>query len=82
MPFELSNLSAALTALGSLVGLANKADTVEFNQKLIEVQKGLMATQVDFMKLLDENAMLKAELTRVHAYDFHHSVIWKKCPDG
>jgi hypothetical protein len=80
--FDASNLTAALTAIGSLIGLAGKADTVEFNQKIIEVQKGLIATQVDFLKLIEENVRLKADLENGKMWEFHHSVSWKKLPGG
>jgi len=79
---DLTNITAALSALGSLIGLANKANTVEFNQKLIEVQKVLIAIQGDFTKLSDENSQLKDELERERSYVFHHSVSWKQRPDG
>ncbi len=82
MNFDLSNLTAALSALGSLVGLASKANTVEFNQQVIEVQKSLLALQSDVTKLLDENRNLKEQLEMERSYSFHHSVNWKKQQDG
>jgi hypothetical protein len=82
MAFDLTNLTGALTALGSLVGLANNASSVEFNQKLIEVQQCLIGTQIDFLRLIEENSKLKAELQKEQSYDFHHSVSWKKQTDG
>jgi hypothetical protein len=82
MTLELSNLTAALSALASLVGLANKSNTVEFNQKLIELQQRLIAIQGDFATLMDENRRLKEQLDAERNYSFHHSVTWKKLADG
>ena len=39
MALDLDNLTKAVGALGSLVGLAGKADTVEYNRNVIELRK-------------------------------------------
>jgi len=82
MAFDLDNLTKAVGALGSLVGLAGKAGTVEYNRNVIELQQALIATQRDMQTLIDENAQLRNELSGLQSRTFHHSVEWKMNVDG
>ena len=82
MALDLDNLSKALAALGSLVGLAGKANTVEYNRNVIEMQQALIATQRDMQALMDENTRLHSELAGLQSRIFHHSVEWKRNVDG
>jgi len=82
MNFDFVALSGALGALKALTGIAKDVNNVEFNQQLIELQQKLLDVQSDYGKLMDENRALRVEIEEGKAYDFHHSVYWKKLPDG
>jgi hypothetical protein len=82
MPFDLTAVSGALAALKALIGIAKDVNNIEFNQKIIELQQKLLDVQINYSALLDENRSLKAEIEAGKAYELHHSVVWKKQPDG
>jgi hypothetical protein len=82
MPLDLTSVGGALSALKALTGIAKDVNNIEFNQKIIELQQKLLEIQIDFGNLLDENRALKDAVEASKAYDFHHSVNWKKLADG
>jgi hypothetical protein len=82
MALDLTAVTGALGALRALTSIAKDVNNIEFNQKIIEMQQKLLEIQIDYGNLLDENRALKDELEASKAYDFHHSVIWKKLSDG
>lgn len=45
---DLGSITGLITAAGSVIGLANKANTVEANQKIIELQQRMAEVQQGF----------------------------------
>ena len=78
MDQDLGFFVAATSALSSLIGLAGKADTVEYNRQVIELQRALMEAQVAMQKLTSRCSELEAQ----SQWTFHHSVDWKLNLDG
>src|ERR1700677_3331261 len=86
---DLGSVTALITAAGSVIGLANKANTVEANQKIIELQQRMAEVQQNFAELFQENQNLKEENRQLQdeiaaeaMYPFRESVRWKKSTDG
>jgi hypothetical protein len=79
---DLSSLTAALNALGALMGLASKTNNLEFNRHLIELQGKLLTIQQDMLGLQEENRSLRAKLEAATSFTFHHSVLWRNLDDG
>jgi TolA-binding protein len=86
---DLSSVTALITAAGSVIGLANKANTVEANQKIIELQQHISQVQQTVSELVqenqelkDENRKLKDELNTEELYPLRDGARWKKSPDG
>jgi len=79
---DMTAVTGALTALRALTGIAKDVNNIEFNQKIIELQQKLLDIQIDYGTLLDENRALKAEIEAGKAYELHHSVVWRKLPEG
>jgi hypothetical protein len=79
---DMTAVTGALATLQSLTGIAKNVNSIEFNQKIIELQQKLLDIQIDFGGLLVENRSLKAEIETGKAYELHHSVLWKRLPDG
>lgn len=48
MAADLSSITGLISAAGSVIGLANKANTVEANQKIIELQSRVSEVQQAF----------------------------------
>ena len=82
MALDMTAVTGALTALKSLTGIAKDVNNIEFNQKIIKLQQKLLDIQTNFSALLDENRSLRSEIEAGKAYELHHSVLWKKLPDG
>jgi hypothetical protein len=80
MDLDFTALTGALGALKALTGIAKDVNNVEFNQRLVEIQQKLLDVQVSFGQILDANR--KAEIEAAKATIFHHSVYWKKLPEG
>ena len=88
---DLGSITALVTAAGSVIGLANKANTVEANQKILELQQRLADVQQTFAELFQENQTLKEqnrslqnEIDSESMYPFRESVRWKsdtECPE-
>ena len=71
-----------------MIGLANKANSVEANQKILELQKRLSDVQQTFTELVEknqnlreENRKLQGEIDAESMYPFRESVRWKKSSD-
>jgi hypothetical protein len=86
---DLSSLTAMMTAAGSVIGLANKANSVEANQKIIELQSSMAEVQRGIAELFQENQELKQknrelqeELDGETLYPLRHGVRWKKAAGG
>jgi hypothetical protein len=86
---DLASITGLITAAGSVIGLANKANTVEANQKIIELQQRMAEVQQAFAELFQENQTLKEdnrklqdEINAEAMYPFRESVRWKKSTDG
>jgi hypothetical protein len=86
---ELASITALISAAGSVIGLANKASSVESNQKILELQQRLSEVQLTFAELLQENQSLKDdnrklndELNAEAMYPFRESARWKRSVDG
>jgi len=86
---DLSSLTAMMTAAGSVIGLANKANSVEANQEIIELQSSMAEVQRGMAELFQENQELKQknrelqdELDGESLYPLRHGVRWKKAADG
>ena len=75
-------VTAALTALKALMGIAKDVNNIELNQRIIELQQKLLDIQTDYGSLFDENRLLKDEIQSAKAYALHHSVVWKSRSDG
>lgn len=82
MAFDLTPVTGALTALKALTGIAKDVNNIELNQKIIELQQKLLDIQIDYGNLLEENRSLKETIETSKSVEFHHSVIWKRQPDG
>jgi hypothetical protein len=86
---DLGSVTALISAAGSVIGLANKANTVEANQKIIELQQRMAEVQQAFAELFQENHSLKEanskltdEINAETMYPFRESARWKKGEDG
>jgi hypothetical protein len=86
---DLGSITALMTAAGAVIGLANKSNTVEANQKILELQQRLSDVHQTFAELFQENQSLKEqnrtlqdELNAEAMYPFRESVRWKKSMEG
>jgi hypothetical protein len=86
---DLSSLTAMFSAAGSVIGLANQANTVEANQQVIELQKTMAEVQRSMSELFQENQELKRkgrelqeELEAETRYPLRQGVRWIKSADG
>jgi hypothetical protein len=82
---DLGSVTALITAAGSVIGLANKTNTVESNQKIIELQQRMAEAQQGFAALFQENHDLKEanrklqdEINAEGMYPLRQSVRWKR----
>ena len=86
---ELASITGLITAAGSVIGLASKTNTVEANQKILELQAKMAAVHQEFAELFQENQNLKEEKRKLQEeigaesmYPFRESARWKKSADG
>ena len=86
---DLASITGLITAAGSVIGLANKVNTVEANQKILELQKRMAEVQQTVAEMFEENQTLKEEKRNLQneinaesMYPFRESVRWKKSADG
>jgi hypothetical protein len=85
---RLSSITALVNAAGSVIGLANKTNSVEANQKILDLQQRLAEVQQTVAELFQENQYLKEEnrkfkeeINGEEMYPFREGVRWKKSAD-
>lgn len=86
---DLGSVTALITAAGSVIGLANKANSVDANQKILDLQQRMVDVQQMTAELFEENQNLKKENRELRdeingelMYPLRESARWKKSADG
>jgi hypothetical protein len=79
-------ITGALTSLKAILDLAKSANdaqlAIKISSEVIEAQSKLLTTQQQAFAMFAENEQLRNELAKYKIFGFHHSVHWRKLPDG
>jgi hypothetical protein len=83
---DLASIGAALGSVKTLFDLAKNAqDThlaMKISSEVANIQGQLIDLQQQTLAIQQENQQLRAELERFRSSTYHHSVTWKRRPDG
>jgi hypothetical protein len=84
--FDPAAMGAALGSLKAIADLLRNANdaqlALKISSEVAEVQGKLLDVQQQALALQAENQQLRSENEKFRTYVFHHSVNWRKLPDG
>jgi hypothetical protein len=83
---DFGGIGIALSGLKTMLDLSKSVHDANIARKISEevanIQGQLIDVQQQALAIQQENQQLRSELERFKSFTYHHSVNWKRLPDG